>query len=185
MDDKLILDLLKDNNPRALSLIYKKYGEAHFKMVVGLLRNEEDAKDVIQEFMLSLWESRVNLIIETSFKSYLFSALRYRSINFLKANLTRLKVTQDLDSFNECALHENFVVYSKKNEMKELQELIEEKIDQLPEKLKQTFRLSRIEGMTNMEIAEHTGFSHQTVRNRISMSIQILKSQFKSFFFFF
>lgn len=126
------------------------------------------AKDIVHEVFISLWEKFNDLPADSNYKSYLYTAVRNRSLNYLrdKKSHARLEDAGSMEaSENSAGLLEL-----------ELAERIEECMDQLPERCREIFELSRIDGLRYREIAEKLNISIKTVENQMSKALRILKS---------
>jgi RNA polymerase sigma-70 factor (ECF subfamily) len=125
------------------------------------------AKDIVHEAYLSLWEKFNNLPEDTNYKSYLYKAVRNRSLNYLRDKKQHTDVYESSvigDSDETAGLIQI-----------ELAEQIEATLNQLPEKCREVFELSRIEGLKYREIADRLNISVKTVENQMSKALKILR----------
>lgn len=136
------------------------------------------AEEVVQEVFISLWERRKEIVITHSVKSYLVSSVRNRSINYLKLQLPKDRRKEDLDDF-----HIALTASSDTSglEYNELYDIIQEAINQLPEKCKAIFILSREEGLTYKEIADELSLSLKTVENQMGIALKKLRAALKPY----
>lgn len=163
--------LLKKGERQAFEEIYERYWLKLYAIAVKRLKSEENAKDLVQDLFVSLWLRKEDLIIKVSLSSYLLSAIKYKVINAIEANISK---NNYLNSLNKAALdydnstHEGIV-------LNDLEQFFEVEINNLSPKVKQVFELSRKEKLSNNEIAEKLNVSEQTVKNQISKAIKTLK----------
>jgi RNA polymerase sigma-70 factor (ECF subfamily) len=131
--------------------------------------DEDDAREVVQQVFIKLWEKRSELDLSTSLKSYLFTSVHHRSLN----------VIRDRKKFSSAELPEVAGEWdvSAQIESMELEGKIREAIDSLPEKCREIFELNRFEGLKYSEIATQLGISVKTVENQISKALKILREQ--------
>jgi RNA polymerase sigma-70 factor (ECF subfamily) len=134
-----------------------------------ILGDEEDAREVVQQVFIKLWEKREGLDLETSLKSYLFTAVHHRSLN----------VIRDRKRFTDSDLPDRAtdVDVSQQMEHMELEDRIGEVIAALPEKCREVFELNRFEGLKYGEIAQQLGISVKTVENQMSKALRILREK--------
>ncbi|PSL42892.1 RNA polymerase sigma factor (sigma-70 family) [Chitinophaga niastensis] len=88
MEDSELLHLLKEGNVLAFDTIYTRYWPELFKHAFYILRNQEEAMDVIQEVFTWLWQHRSEVQI-ISLKHYLKAATRFKIANYIRAGKNR------------------------------------------------------------------------------------------------
>ena len=141
-----------------------------------LLGNRYDAEEVVQELFINLWSKDKLGSINGSLKSYLFKSVFNICIDFQRKN----KVKQNKEDSNQ---HEEEYAVPFNNPIleQELEQRIKEAIDQLPEKRRQIFLLSRDEGLSYSQIAEKTALSEKTVETQISRSLKQLRKSLSEY----
>jgi RNA polymerase sigma-70 factor (ECF subfamily) len=153
-----------------LEQLFRRHQPALVAFANGFVRSPEDAKEVVQEVFISVWQNVENLNPDENLRAYLFTATRNKSLNFLAK-----KRLPTVDA--EVGTMERF--HSTQNEaasdVAELQAVIFSEVKKLPEKCREIFILSRQEGLSYKEIAERTGLSVKTVENQIGIALGRLK----------
>lgn len=152
--------------------LFDEYYTPLYRFCLQFVRNTEVAEDIVQEQFISLWERRYKIIIHTSFKSYLYKAVRNRSIDHLKGRFNQ--VSFEYESAPGLVI-ENINPHSNM-ENKELMDLIQKAIESLPEKCYTIFSMSRFGEFSNKEIAAHLNISVKTVENQITIALKKLRS---------
>ncbi len=169
-DDELVA-LLKQGDERAFAEIYKRYAEKLAGFAGSKLYSLDDARDILHDIFVKLWEGRKQLHITSNLQSYLFAVIRHRIIDKIRKNITReeyasavqsMAITYDTDA-------------EKQVELKELKQTIRNSLDQLSPRIKEIYKLSREEGLSNREIAEKLDLSEQTVKNQLSAALKHLR----------
>jgi len=136
--------------------------------------SDVDAEELVQNLMLYLWEEREFLTIETSVKSYLFMSIRNRSLNLIRD--TKRKENIDIDLYST-----EFLISPEFYTAADLEHKIQSLVDQLPDKYRETFELSRFRELTNKQIASDLNVSVKTIEYRISNSLRILRKKLKDY----
>ncbi len=136
------------------------------------VRCEKIAEDIVQEQFIYLWEKRNDISIRTSVKSYLFKAVRNKSINYLKSKYANI-CFEDPDVIFEIA---EFSTSDRNYETQELERIIDMALKSLPERCYHIFSLSRYSPLSNKQIAEKLGISEKTVENQITIALKKIKS---------
>jgi len=123
----------------------------------------DSAREIVHTVFIRVWENRSEFDWEKPVKSYLFTSVYNRSMNYIRDNKKFLN--------HDDAQRQNLVVdesaYSDHLETAELESRIWQVINSLPEKCKEVFVLNRFEGKKYAEIAEHLNISVKTVETQM------------------
>ena len=175
MDDNNLITLLQQWDRNAYKQLFIKYYSPLCEYASQYI-SDDDSEELVQELMLFLWETRENLVIETSLKSYLFISTKHRCLNAIRKNQYHERIHNQIyekikDQFEDPDYY--FV--------NELTENIQKAIENLPETYRETFAMSRFGEKTNVQIAEELGISVKTVEYRISQALKILRFKLKDY----
>lgn len=180
ISDKDLLASFRGGDPAAFKMIYERYWQLLYVAAFKVIKDEEEAKDVVQEVFISLLNKGTELEIHTSFSSYLYTSVRYKVFDCI----SRQKVRTDyLDSFADFVSQSNYSTDRAILE-KEISAEIEKEIQNLPEKMKEVFELSRKGELSHKEIAKTLNISDKTVKKQISNAIKLLKPKFTNYYLF-
>jgi RNA polymerase sigma-70 factor (family 1) len=174
-DIELLTDL-KKNNFSAFNTIYAQYSKPLYVYLLHKLKDPEVCNDVLQDIFVSFWEKKEQLNIEISIKAYLFQAARYKIIDLYRLDIKYQKYLADLAEFMTI---DESVITDRIDNRRKLQE-IEHAVNNLPEKMREIFILSRYEHQTTRDIATKTNLSPQTVKNQLSKALRILRISYMS-----
>lgn len=172
--DNELVSLIKNDNYAAFNTIYGRYGKVLYVFIRSKLDAGEISKDILQELFVSLWEKRHSLVIQESLKPYLFQAARYKIIDIYRKNATYRKYLQQLIEHFDAQPHSIIDIVENKSRTQDLFEAI----NQLPDRMKEIFMLSRFEHLSIEQISTHLGLSQQTVKNQITEALKILRSMY-------
>lgn len=182
-DDYVHIDLFKavsEGNEKAFEQLYKLYFPRLYAFALKMINDNECAKDVVQNVFIRLWERSGTFSTEHS-EAFLFKMVRNASLNYIR----HLKVVDNLKSYvkDKYQGEELYYIDMVGDEPyvlieKELQEKVSNVMDSLPEKCRQVFHLSRIEGLKNQEIADQLNVSIKTVEKHISKALTIYREKF-------
>lgn len=175
MDENNLTILLQQGDRNAYKQLFIKYYSPLCEYASQYI-SDDDSEELVQELMLFLWETRENLVIETSLKSYLFISTKHRCLNAIRKNQYHERIHNQIyekikDQFEDPDYY--FV--------NELTENIQKAIENLPETYRETFAMSRFGEKTNVQIAEKLGISVKTVEYRISQALKILRFKLKDY----
>jgi RNA polymerase sigma-70 factor (family 1) len=165
---RLVISLSK-GNILAFNALFKEYSSKLYRFAMKYLKSEEDAEELVQEVFTIVWEKRKELKAELSFRSYLFTI----SFNIIRKHFrTRAMVMEYFRTSNLADIdHKTMESISYES----LNEYIKVLIEKLPDKRKDIFIRSRMQGQSIKEIAESLGISHKTVENQISSALKTIR----------
>ena len=168
-ESKLVHNLSK-GNLLAFNTLYKFYSGRLYRFALGYLKTEAEAEELVQEVFTKIWEKRADLKKELSFKSFLFTIAfniirkHFRTKAYL-ANYLNTKISDDLDMHT-----------SHKITYDSLYQYITNLVNQLPNRRKEIFIKSRLEGLSISEIAEKLKISHKTVENQLTQALKFIRT---------
>lgn len=174
-EDKELLELLKRGEESAFEHIYTTFYDSLLNYADRLLNDIEMARDVVQQVYYKMWEGRDSLNITLSVRAYLFKAVYHASLNTLahKKNIEKYEHEQLTDFYFST------VIQSPEAELElwhsDVAKALEEAITALPEKCREVFLLSKVEGLKNREIAEKLNISEKTVERHMSIALSRLR----------
>ncbi len=172
--DQELINSLQNGNEKAMDVLFRRHYSFICRAVYRILKDNNLAEDIAQEVFFGLWKKRENLNISTSVQAYLKRAAINKSLNFIRDQ----KVKFD-DEEKMPVLTNNQFSTQQHLEADDLQKAINEAIDQLPEKCRLVFTLSRFEEMSYQEIATELNISIKTVENQISKALKYLRIALK------
>ncbi|MFC2116551.1 sigma-70 family RNA polymerase sigma factor, partial [Bacteroidota bacterium] len=117
------------------------------------------------------FESRHLLKDVVSLKAYLFKSVQNSCLNYLKMNKIH-REHQEKIYLASSGIDEDI---SKKMQESELRDQIFQIVSRLPDRCRQVFRMSRVDGLKNDEIARKCNISKRTVETQISKALKILR----------
>lgn len=170
-DDKQLVTQLKNNEVEAFDSLFLKYSEKLYSFSFSLLKNHEDSKEILQEAFVRIWEKRMEIDSSKSFKSFLFTVSYNLIIDQLRRRIKDNEYRDFLVSYFETEKFELQTTIDYDTIKSKIQGAVEE----LPEKRKEIYFLSRELGLSHKEIAEKLGISVKTVENQINLALKHLK----------
>lgn len=179
--------MIKDSVTEQLSFseIYHIYFPKLVRFSREYVISIEDAENIVQDIFLYLWEHRDILNSLTNLNAFLFTLTKNRCIDFYRHKVLLDKKKASLDSLQDRELKLKIEALMQFDENifteKEIEELLTKAIEHLPEKCRQVFILSRMNGLKYEEIATQLDISVHTVQNHIVTAIRKLKVELKDY----
>jgi len=171
VDDRDLLDGLRAGNQQAFDAIFRTYYPRLVAVADSMLHERPAAEDVAQDVMVELWRRRESLLLESSLRAYLFRAVRNRALNQIRH--LRVAPRTDIETVTDLAIPpadrdalEGEMVVALRNA-----------VAGLPERCREVFQLSRVQGLKYAEIATALGISVKTVEAQMGKAIRILRAR--------
>ena len=173
LHDNELAVLLKEGNHSAYTELYRRYNRILFVHAYKRLRDQEQARDIVQEFFTVLWIKRESLYLKSSLAGYFFTAVNNRIVDYFLRKDVQEKYIASFSGF----LDKETIKTDHLIREKQLAALIENEIQLLPSKMRLIFQLSRQENLSHKEIAEKLSISEKTVDRQISNALFRLKTK--------
>lgn len=170
-NDNEFFDLLSTDAEKAFEWLFRRYFSELCQVVYRVAHDEHLAQDLVQEVLYELWRKRDILTISISLRAYLKRAVLNRTLNHLRDN----RQWSSEERMPEIAVEESDPVDMLRSE--ELQKLVDAAIDELPEKCRMVFVLSRYEELSYRDIATELGIAEKTVENQVSKALKYLRQR--------
>jgi RNA polymerase sigma-70 factor (family 1) len=141
-----------------------------------IVRINEVAEELVSEVFLKIWSNRKHIVIASSPKSYLYTAVRNISFDHLRKEKHSILAGLEEAAAVPC---DSFDPH-RCSEFEELQVRIEMAVDKLPRQCKLVFQMSRDHGMKYNEIAEKLQLSVKTIETQMGRALKSLRVSLKS-----
>ena len=165
-----LLELFKQGDLKAYEEIYNRYWSLLYIACCKILKDEDEAKDIVQEVFISFLD-KGQLEIKVSLSVYLYSSVRYKVLDRIKHRQVKDNYLISLSDYTEAADN----ITDRQLLEKEFIRQMEDAIRLLPEKMRIIFDLSRNQDLSHKEIARMLDISDKTVKKQINNALKILK----------
>lgn len=167
------LEALRLGDETALRPIFERYYAPLLTDVYRLIPDEDTCQDLVQDVFVELWRKRAELEIRGPLRPYLRRAAVNRAINFIKTR--RRYILDTPDELARTAADTSAQDIRHKEEQDSLETALHAAVDNLPEKCRLVFSLSRFEQLSHRQIAEQLGISVKTIENQITKALKLLR----------
>lgn len=162
-----------NNDPnRGCELLFRAYYRDLCSTVIRFVYSRPVTEDIVGEVFLLFWNNKVYQTITTSYRAYLFRAVRNRAFNYLKFELNRsasLDLISDEHELNTVQQPDHIL------QLDELLRRINETVRTLPLQAQRVFIMSRFDGRSHAEIAQELQINHKTVESHITRALSSLR----------
>lgn len=170
MNERQLFIDFQRGSQEVFDYFFEKYYPGLCVYAYRILKSNTEAEDLVQDFFVRLLENRGNLRIESSIKSYFIRSVHNRCLDYI----AHQKVISTHESYQLRILaEEDFQDYPLIDS--ELRQQIDRAIGNLPDGIRETFILSRFEGLSYQEIADREKLSVKTIEYRISKALAQLR----------
>ncbi len=177
LSDEMLLNLMKAGDLDSFNILFERYWEKLFATIFSVCPDNEVCSEIVHDIFLNLWIKREKLQIEY-FKGYITASARYQVYRHLK-NVKRktLEYRGELDYGNCVAVNDG----ESNIRYRELEKKVGEELEELPSRCREIFTLSRMEQLTNDEIATRLDISKRTVENQLTYALRHLRLSLRQF----
>ncbi|MCG8310804.1 MAG: RNA polymerase sigma-70 factor [Cytophagales bacterium] len=162
---------MQKSDPTGLDYLFDCYGGKLYNMSYSFLKSREDAEEAVQDVLLKIWQNRSKLEDDYSLEGYLFRITKNHLLNKIRDKARKSLVSVDLrtDVADGFATDQALL-------MEDMQLFLARVIEGLPSRRQRIFRMSRMQHMSNQQIAQELGISEKTVENQIGKALKYLRT---------
>jgi len=169
--DYLLTRVLHDDDAEAFEQLFLVGYNPLRSFCEKIVENNEVAEELVSEVFLKIWVNRHAIVITSSPKSYLYTAVRNIAFDYLRKE-KKYSFT-NIDSV--VAMPCDYFDPQKRSEYAELQENINNAVAKLPKQCRTVFQLSRDQGLRYIEIADKLHLSVKTIETQMSRALKSLR----------
>jgi RNA polymerase sigma-70 factor, ECF subfamily len=169
----------------SLSTFEKLFDDYYIILCViacDIVKSKNLAEEIVDEVFISLWQKRESILIYKSIRAYLVKSVQNRCFNWLEQTKTERSI---LTNINEISVYDAIRWsddYPLGNLLeKELQKIIQQSINALPEQCRNIFLLSRDKELTYEEISIQLNISVNTVKTQMKIALSKLREALKDY----
>lgn len=168
----ILIKQIKKGSKIAFDSLYHAYFTKLFGFALKLTHSREDAEEVVQEVFIKIWELRDELDENKNFASLLFIMARHKIYNKARRRVHEFAYQHYYQQTHQQAI----ALVEQQIDYLETKQYLDKAIELLPAKRKEIFIMSRMEGLSNKEIAKKLNTSTSNIENNINKALKTLKS---------
>lgn len=181
-DDRALLSQMRAGEASAFSALFERYYDLMRVFAYSMVGSATEAEDIAEDVFVRIWETRAQLEVRSSVRSYLYAATRNHAINRLRSDSMRWHWLEEA-SVQGYAPGMGRTPDEADAEVRvtELTRAIDNAIAQLPPRCRQVFLLHRQHGLSHQEIAAAMETSVKTAENQMARALKLLRDRLAVF----
>jgi RNA polymerase sigma-70 factor (ECF subfamily) len=188
--DEELVARARDNDFGAFEQLLDRYEDKIFRLAYRFVRNETEAKEVLQDTFLSIWRKLDTFKGDSQFGSWLYRVAANTALMRLRAQRRHPEVSTEelpvgyLDNYGQLPPGGENWARRPDDELQsdELRHHIQSAVDALPEIYRTVFLLRDVEGLSTEETGEILGISVPTVKTRLHRARIALRDTISGYF---
>ncbi|NLI36667.1 MAG: RNA polymerase sigma-70 factor [Bacteroidales bacterium] len=169
----MLISELKKDSQEALDSIYKMYAKRLYAFCLQYTKSKENAEEIVEDVFVWIWVNRCDIHQEETLRSLLFIRAKHYLINAYRSRINS-------------PVYEDYVNYQDELAADDIQQHLEYEdfvrqlrnaLTKLPITQQQVIELSKIQQVSNKEIAIKLSLSEQTVKNQLSLGLKNLRKE--------
>jgi RNA polymerase sigma factor (sigma-70 family) len=169
IDEKDLLERLRDGDERAFNALYDKYKIKIATRLFAVLKSDVLVEDTLQELFFRVWDNRGNIDPDQAFGGYLYRIATNLALDHFR-KIAREKRMTSVIEMSHNSLDDTY--YEK------LDESLYSLIEQLPPQRKKVFLLCKFENKSYEEVSQLLGISVHAVKDHVVKSNKFLKNNY-------
>lgn len=164
---------IEQSNQKAFEDLYRMFFPRLYNFAMLYVHKKEAAEEIVNDIMVKIWEKRITVCIIENLETYLFTAVRNHSLNYLqKYSHYHIAVEPETGLAEVISINDP----EKELEWKEISFKLNMAVEQLPEQCRTVFRLIKEEGFKYKQVAEILSISPRTVETQLFRAIKKLSA---------
>lgn len=166
--------------------IFKRCFDQYYQSIrtyaFGIVKDDDDAKEIVQNVFMELWNNIDSIDIENNIAGYLFISARWkclRVIELRKYSNQYKKYGSDTGNYIDYTIARNSNIHSIWNS--ELMDIVSKTLSTLPDKTREAFVMNKFNNFSHQYIAEKQNCSVKNIEYRMSLAIKALKEALKDY----
>lgn len=176
----VLFDQIKTGDQKALELLFSIYFPRLNDFARNVVNDDGISQDIVQEVFVKVWEKRAEIEC-LNIEAFLFRLVRNRCIDYIKHlkvvnnRLHKIHIASKYEELYRIDFvgNEPYVLIEAELKMK-----IEKTIHDLPDRCREVFMLSRMNGLKNKEIAEKLDINIKNVERHLNRALKSFRINF-------
>jgi len=143
----------------------------------AIVKDFDEAEDIVQGVFVNFWNNEKRDELVDKAKQYLVRSVKFKCIDYQRKEIVKRKYEKET-LHTQVAIEQEPLTEDSETGMKDALMLA---ISELPEKTRDVFMLSKLDGLSYKEIADHFEISPKTVENQMGRAFRHLREKLKTY----
>ncbi|MNE38011.1 RNA polymerase sigma factor SigM [compost metagenome] len=175
--DQQLLQQLKTGDTKAYDAIFLKYYKLLCVNAYFYLRDEQEAKDLVQAFFLEIWEKNIYMRLNGDIKGYLFRSVQNKCLNYLRQQETQSKRQEKLTDY----LFNNNDEQQENGNIDRIYTKLDGALNDLSKQRKEALKLVYLQDKKYKEAADIMGISINSLKTHLKTGLKSLRETLNLF----
>ena len=162
---------IKQNDLSEFEDLFKSYYSPLCNYVFGIIKDIDQAEEIVQEFFYTYWKNRKEISIKLSLKAYMYKSVKNSALRYIQHKQVEEKYRKYAKA------EESVTTINNTLEDNELSGILENTLNELPDRCRQIFELSRFNGLKYQEIADMLSISVKTVEADMTKALMTFRQR--------
>jgi RNA polymerase sigma-70 factor (ECF subfamily) len=176
----------KQNDIHKFNKLFNEHKEKFILFANSYVRDTMASEDIYMESMLVFWQKMPELSDDTNIPAYILTIIKNKSLNYLRHKAIEQTVQLTISDLNKREIAMNIASLEacepEKIFSKDIQQILDRTLNEMPENTKSIFNLSRFSNLTNKEIASQFNISEKGVEYHLTKALKSLRLALKDYF---
>jgi len=183
ISDQDLMLRIQQGDEEALGLLYDRYSGVLKSLIMRVIHNDAEADDLLQEIFVELWKQSATFSPEKGKPlGWIVTLTRRRAIDRLRKRQAYARVEEKFkdqpEQQPEAWVHNTM---EEDLELNDARQMLRKVMDELPEAQRQAIELAYFKGMSQREVAAHTGIPLGTIKTRLELGLKKISEALKGF----
>ncbi len=177
--DEELMQLVGEDDPAAFEILYERHTDAAYSLALRMCGRRTAAEDVVQDAFLSIWRSAGSYDpLRGSVRTWVLGVVHHRAIDALRRGVLqdRVRVSDEGIEDQLVARERTEQEVGRRDEAREVRAVL----DGLPQEQSRVIELAYYGGLSHSEIAAMLDTPVGTIKGRMRLGLQKMRSQLRS-----
>lgn len=162
-------------------ILFETHYDALCNYAYAIVKDYDEAEDIVQGVFIKFWNNENKAEIADKAKQYLIRSVKFKCIDYQRKAIVKRKYEKEAVHTMEADQRTATDIDFELEESTDLKDVLMMAISELPQKTREVFMMSKLDGLRYKEIADHLDISPKTVENQMGRAFKHLREKLKDY----